>query len=168
VVCGGGIALARLRGPGRKQVDQVGMNLFHRGEGQILRANGHLKAPAILRHIFLGVPFHETEVEYLLAFECADPAGASAESVDQPWKFPEGIELQNLQTARFAEHPRRGNRAARSRTICRLTIPGLLQRCFSGRHNLNSIIATAGHLKMDRTQGAQAAPKVKHDCRHGH
>jgi len=65
------------------------MDLLHRDERQIFRADRRLKKAAVFHNVFLGVQFHETEIEHLLAVERADAAEPRAESVRQPGELLE-------------------------------------------------------------------------------
>lgn len=123
------------------------MDLFERNEPEIGSAESRLKTAAILKDIFAGVPFHETEVENFFGFERADSAGAGAEAVDEPGKLRERDEFENLQTTSLAKAPGRVNAGGRRRLGDRLARAAAPHGSFSGSHNQTSIIATAGTEK---------------------
>jgi len=103
----GGVAFARAGGGGGEKMNHVGMDLFELGEGEILGAECGLQEAAVFGDIFARVPFHETEIQNLPATELADAAGSRAESVDEPGKFAQGRELQDLHAAGTAQNPER-------------------------------------------------------------
>ena len=82
------------------------MNLFERDECKVPGADGGSKAAAIFEDVFAGVPIGKAQIEDELVVEIADAAGAGAESVDEPGKFLERLQLQDPQAARADELPR--------------------------------------------------------------
>jgi hypothetical protein len=90
---GGGVTLARVRGRGVEKMNRVGVNLLERCERESLGGESSLQQAAVLGDVFARVPFHETEIQNLLAIESADAAGTRAESMHQPGKFAQGREL---------------------------------------------------------------------------
>ena len=93
-------------------MNQVRMDLLHHDQGEVFRAHRRLQALTVFEDIFPGVPFHETQVEQLFAFERAHSAVACAEAMHEPRQFCEWDELENLQSAGFAQLPGRGDFAA--------------------------------------------------------
>jgi hypothetical protein len=140
--CGGSIAFANVGRRLGENTNYVRVDLLEWDQFEIGGPDGGLKQAAIFDDVFAGVPFHEAEVKNFFGFEPANPAEASAETVDEPGKLAKRGKFENLQSAGLAEAPGCGNaryRRRRGRGLARATT---LQGSFSGSHNQTSIIAT--------------------------
>ena len=91
-----GVAFAGFFGDGGERPDDGGMNLFEIDEREFLSGDGGLEFFAIFDDVFACVPFGEAEVEDFLSVEIGDAAGSSAEAVEEPGKFFEGVEFEDF------------------------------------------------------------------------
>lgn len=128
-------------------MNHVRVDLLERNEFKMGSAERGLKEAAIFQDVFVGVPFHEAEIEDFFGFERAYAARACAEAVNEPGKLEQRGEFENLQAAALAEAPWRRNAGYRRLWRRGLARPATPQRSFSCSHNQTSIIATAGTQK---------------------
>ena len=77
-----------------------------------------MEAAAVLRNVFIGVPFGEAEIENFFPVLFRNAAGPGAEAVDEPGEFCERGHLQGLDAADFAFDPVRGGSGGRDRREC--------------------------------------------------
>ncbi len=60
------------------------MDLLQRNELEVRSAEDGLEATAVLKNIFLGIPFGVTEIENSFPVLIRNTAGLGAEAVDEP------------------------------------------------------------------------------------
>ncbi len=91
----GGQALAGLGWWSVEKMDDVGMDLLQGDEFHVGGTECGLKATAVFKNVFLGVPFGEAEIEDFLGILSGDVAGLGAETMDEPWEFCEHGNLED-------------------------------------------------------------------------
>jgi hypothetical protein len=104
----GGVAAAGVGGRGVEEMDDVGMELFERDQGEAGGAESGLEAAAIFEDVFAGVPVGEAEVEDFFGFKGGDAAGAGGEAVEEEGEFGEGGDLEELKLVQPEGAPRTG------------------------------------------------------------
>ena len=93
--CCGSVTATGLGGHGIEDLHNIRMGLREGNERQIVCIERRLKEATIFDDKFPRVPFRETEIQDLFAFEIADAARPGAEAVDEPGNFRERRRLQN-------------------------------------------------------------------------
>ena len=112
---------------------------------------------AIFQHIFARIPVRESQVEHVFTAKRADAAGARAESVNQPGKFPEGGNLHDTQPLHGALRPiMRCERGTRCRFLRAFSLHDLL---YGRRGHAATIVNALGNLL---NRAAQCAFEVVH------
>ncbi len=91
----GSVTATGLGGHGIEDLYNIRMELPEGNERENVCIERRLKEATIFENKFPGVPFRETEIQDLFAFESADAARAGAEAVDEPGNFRERRHLQN-------------------------------------------------------------------------
>ncbi len=91
-----GVAFAGLFGGGSERPDDGRMNLLKIDQREFLSAEGGLEFLAVFEDVFAGVPFGEAEVEDGVTVEIGDAAWGSAETVEKPGEFCEGVEFEDF------------------------------------------------------------------------
>src|SRR5258706_8074539 len=119
------------------------MKLPERNERKIICADCGLESLPVFQDCFAIVPIGESQVKNMLAGSGDTGAAvARAESVDQPGKFFEWGEFQNLYAAHSPQRPRRGNRRTRLRWWGGFAGKAADPRGFGGAWHHVSIIAS--------------------------
>ncbi len=93
--CCGGVPATGFGGNGIEDLHNIRMELPEGNEREIVCIERRLKEATIFENKFPRVPFRETEIQDLFAFEIADAARPGAEAVDEPGNFRERRHLQN-------------------------------------------------------------------------
>ena len=91
----GSVPATGLGGHGIEDLHNIRMGLREGNEREIVCIERRLKEATIFDNKFPRVPFRETEIQHLFAFEIADAARPGAEAVDEPGNFRERRRLQN-------------------------------------------------------------------------
>ena|SRR5579859_7967245 len=119
------------------------MKLPERNERKIACPDCGLESLPVLQNRLTIVPIGEAEIQDVLAgTQNAGAASARAKAVDQPWKFLEWREFQNLYAAHRAQRPRRRDRWTRLQPRGGFAGKSADTRGFGGAWHHVSIIAS--------------------------
>ena len=91
-----GVAFAGFDGGGSERPNDGRMDLFEIDEREFFGTETGLEPFAVFEDIFASIPFGKTEVEDFLTVEVGNTAWTCAETVDEPGKSVEGVELEDF------------------------------------------------------------------------